>query len=141
MPAKPHRTNRTPEKDRKFLDLIAGGSTVFDACSAAGYGYSQLYQYRKSDPAFDAAWDDANEAAIQRMEKEADRRSVDGIEKPIYYQGVKVDTIREYSDTLLMFRLKAKRPELYRDRTDVSGTINIQIGLADRLEAARKRTT
>ena len=40
-----------------------------------------------------------------------------GIEKPIYYKGERVDTVREYSDNLLMFRTKKLRPE-YRDNYD-----------------------
>lgn len=137
MPSKFAKTAKTPEKDKKFIDLIAGGSTVFDACAAVGYSYSSAYLYRKADPVFDAAWDDANEAAIQRMEREADRRAIAGVAKPVYYQGVEVGTIQEYSDTLLMFRLKAKRPEAYRERADVSVTV---VGnLANRMKVARSR--
>jgi hypothetical protein len=45
-------------------------------------------------------------------------------EKGIYHQGVQVgtETVTEYSDTLLIFLLKAKRPEVYRDRTEVKHT-------------------
>lgn len=132
------KSNRTPEKDQEFIDLIASGSTVVDACKCVGYGYTQAYEYRKQDEAFDSAWTDADEAAVQRMEKEADRRALEGTLKPVFYQGEEVGTIREFSDTLLIFRLKAKRPDVYRERTDVSGTITLS-GLADRLAAARKR--
>lgn len=130
------KSNRTPEKDQQFIDLIASGSTVVDACKGVGYGYTQAYEYRKQDEAFDAAWIDADEAAVQRMEKEADRRAVIGVEKPVWYQGQEVGTIREFSDTLLIFRLKAKRPDVYRDRAEVNVTIT---NLAERLSAARKR--
>jgi hypothetical protein len=130
------KSNRTPEKDQEFIDLIASGSTVVDACKGVGYGYTQAYEYRKQDEAFDAAWTDADEAAVQRMEKEADRRAIIGVEKPVWYQGQEVGTIREFSDTLLIFRLKAKRPDVYRDRAEVNVTVT---GLADRLAAARKR--
>jgi hypothetical protein len=137
MPSKFARTARTPEKDKKFLDLIAGGSTVCDACAAVGYSYNSAYLYRKADPAFDAAWDDANEAAIQRMEREADRRAVEGYDKPVFHNGVVVGTERQFSDTLLIFRLKAKRPEVYRERAEVAVTVTDEI--ASRIKAARTR--
>jgi hypothetical protein len=35
----------------------------------------------------------------------------------VYYQGAQCGTIREYSDTLLIFLLKAKRPEEFREET------------------------
>ena len=39
-----------------------------------------------------------------------------GIEKPIFYKGHAVTYVRAFSDGLLMFLLKAKRPDIYRDR-------------------------
>jgi hypothetical protein len=137
MVSKFAKTARTPEKDKKFLDLIAGGSTVCDACAAVGYSYNSAYLYRKADPAFDAAWDDANEAATQRMEREADRRAIEGYDKPVYHLGVEVGSERKFSDTLLIFRLKAKRPDVYRERAEVSVTVVDEI--ANRIKAARTR--
>ena len=137
MVSKFAKTARTPEKDKKFLDLIAGGSTVCDACAAVGYSYNSAYLYRKADPAFDAAWDDANEAATQRMEREADRRAIEGYDKPVYHLGVEVGSERKFSDTLLIFRLKAKRPDVYRERAEVAVTMTDE--LATRLENALKR--
>lgn len=74
---------------------------------------------------------DARDEAVDRLEMEARRRGVDGVEAPIYYGGepvyenkldpktgevaIKLATRRKYSDTLLMFLLKAARPEKYRD--------------------------
>lgn len=137
MVSKFAKTARTPEKDKKFLDLIARGSTVCDACAAVGYSYNSAYLYRKADPAFDAAWDDANEAATQRMEREADRRAIEGYDKPVYHLGVEVGSERKFSDTLLIFRLKAKRPDVYRERAEVSVTVVDEI--ANRIKAARTR--
>ena len=39
-----------------------------------------------------------------------------GIEKPIFYKGHAITHIHSFSDGLLMFLLKAKRPDIYRDR-------------------------
>ena len=51
---------------------------------------------------------------IEKLEAEADRRGVKGVVKPVLYKGKVVGSIREYSDALLMLRLKALDPR-YRD--------------------------
>lgn len=77
----------------------------------------------------------AFEQSIQRMEVEAQRRAVDGTRKPVYYKGVKVGAVQEYSDNLMMFLLKARRPEVYRERVDLGIDSKI-LELLDRLSQA-----
>ena len=43
-------------------------------------------------------------------------RSLVGAERPLLYKGKEVGHVRAFSDLLLMFLLKAKRPVVYRDR-------------------------
>ncbi len=40
-----------------------------------------------------------------------------------WYKGEPGGYVQEYSDLLLMFRLKAMRPEKYRDRVEIRGTL------------------
>ena len=56
-----------------------------------------------------------------RLEREAYRRGVEGIEKGIYYKGKLVDTELQYSDTLLQTMLKAKRPDQFGDKKQITG--------------------
>ena len=52
------------------------------------------------------------------------RRAVKGVKKPVgWYKGVAGGHVREFSDNLLMFQLKAMRPEKFRDRVDVRGVL------------------
>lgn len=143
-------TIRTPEKDATFFEALAGGGIIVEAADRAGYARASVYEWRKTDTAFSAAWDTAIEAAIQRLEKEADRRAHDGEPELVLHKGapVMVDdgkggkvalTVRKRSDLLLIFRLKALRPEIYRERMDMRGEVNVTFGLADRLEQARRR--
>lgn len=85
------------------------------------------YRWRESDPDFAAAWDKAKAAGIEALEDEALRRAFEGTDKPVFYLGAEVGTIREYSDTLAIFLLKGAKPEKYRERTetkhDVGGTL------------------
>jgi hypothetical protein len=44
------------------------------------------------------------------------RRARDGIEEPRFYEGAVCGHVRKYSDALLIFLLKARRPEKYSDK-------------------------
>lgn len=112
----------TPKKKRRpawmkgFLDALTKNGVVAYACKIVGVGRTTVYRFREEDPDFAAAWDAAIEQALDDMEVEAWRRAVRGVRKPVFYQGSKVGTIKEYSDTLLIFLLKGGRPEKFRDR-------------------------
>ena len=56
----------------------------------------------------------AEQGYVEKLEAEADRRAVEGIDHPVIYQGVITDTYKQYTDNLLMFRMKKLQPE-YRD--------------------------
>ncbi len=90
---------------------------VTQAAAVCGISRRCAYYLHESDPEFRADWDDAIEAYIENLEAECDRRGKDGIDKPVFWKGKKVATVKQYSDTLLMFRLKALAPEKYRERT------------------------
>ena len=112
------RTRRTPEKrdwKPEFLQALRDQGIVRLACEAAHMPRRTVYDHRERDEAFRTAWDEALEEACDLLEAEARRRSVEGIDKPVYHQGVRVDTIRQYSDTLLIFLMKGARPHKYRD--------------------------
>lgn len=117
-------TNPTPEKSKPgwtipFLERLSHGATVSDSCKAAGVHRSTAYRYRDADPEFESAWHEVEERSTEQLEAEAFRRAVKGVQKPIYHQGKRVGSVREYSDQLLVFLLKARRPETYRERISI----------------------
>ncbi|MDC9822989.1 hypothetical protein PRN20_04535 [Devosia sp. ZB163] len=69
-------------------------------------------------------WDEAEQEAADRLEREAWRRAAEGTKKPIVYKGKVTGHYLEYSDRMLELLLKAHRPENYRERvsTEVSGS-------------------
>ncbi len=111
-----NRTTRTPQKDGKFLAELARCGLVTQAARAAGYTRSCVYVWRHDDATFGELWDDAIAEYTEGLEAEADRRAKDGVAKPVFYLGEQCGVIQQYSDTLLMFRLKALKPEVYRER-------------------------
>ena len=115
------RSTRTPKTAGKFLTALREGATVAGACKAAKIGRSTAYEWRGKDEDFAAAWDEALEDGTDALEDEAKRRGADGVDEPVFYQGKQVSTVTKYSDTLLMFLLKGRRPEKFKDRHEHTG--------------------
>lgn len=107
------------------------------SCRVAGIARRTVYVWREADEAFAKAWDTAVEHGTDALEDEAVRRAHEGTLKPVYQGGKKMGTIREYSDTFLIFTLKARRPDKFKDRAVVEHDVTDR--LAERLEAAAKR--
>ena len=68
-----------------------------------------FYLAIKRDPKFKAEYERMRDYSIGIAEDEAIRRSVDGIEKPVFYKGEIVGYTREFSDYLLCKLLAAYR--------------------------------
>ena len=82
----------------KFLESLAGGSTVERAARIAGVHRVTAWRRRKEDKEFDEAWDQALESGTDILEEICFKRAA------------------EHSDMLLMFLLKARRPEKFMER-------------------------
>ena len=114
-------SDRTPKKtwQERFLAALASTGNVTVAAAKAKVGRRTVYDERVRDPLFAQAWDEAVEVSVELLEAEARRRAYDGTPEPQFYQGKKCGTVRRYSDTLLIFLLKAHRPARYRDNARV----------------------
>lgn len=130
-------TKKTRQRAREaFLAELAQRGIVQDACAAAGLSRGWFYTERAADADFAAAWDAALDEANDRIEREAYRRAVEGIEKPVIgrvdkdQDGIISDGdgnplyIREYSDQVLLRLLGARRPAVWRER---GGSINVNL--------------
>ena len=124
-----------PAWRKVFLTSLAATGNVTKSASVARVTRPGVYKARKENAAFAEAWDIAEEDAIQQLELEARRRAYEGVDKPVFHAGEKCGVIRQYSDVLMMFLLKAHRPDTYRDRValdhggsvDTSGTQRIEL--------------
>jgi len=107
----------TPARQVRFLKALAETGSVATSAAVAGTSRTRVYELRKTDPAFASAWEDSEEIAADRLEEEARRRAVKGVEEPLVSAGKLVRdengqpiTIRRYSDNLLLALIKAHRP-------------------------------
>ena len=123
------RTVRTDSARENFLSVLAETCNVSEASRSVGMSRRAAYDWRDADPKFAADWNDAEQEAADKLEREAWRRGVEGVDKPIIYKGEVTDTFKEYSDRMLEILLKGHRPEKFTERfkQDVTGHIGITI--------------
>lgn len=101
-----------------------------EAAKAVGYtDPTFLMRVRREDEDFAEQWDLALEGAKAVLEAEATRRAVEGVLEPVFFKGTVVGYKTNYSDTLLLARLKRLDPG-YRDNRSGSGDTNINFGVA-----------
>jgi hypothetical protein len=132
MAAKGRRTRtRTPKKDWRpaFLKAFAETGLVVEAAKKAKVGRTTVYEERQRNETFALKWAEIEEWTTEEMEQEARRRAVLGVEEPVYYKGELNGHIRKFSDVLLIFLLKSRKPETYRENVKVEhgGTITHEV--------------
>ena len=103
-----------------YLEKLQETGNFASACAHANISDETVRLHREADREFALAEERARRLFVDACEREAIRRGRDGVEKPVFYQGKRVDDskIREYSDTLLLAVLKKHDPG-YRDRATV----------------------
>ncbi len=123
VPVKKGDENLT-DPQRSFLAAFRQMAIIRRACKVAEVGRRTHYDWMDASPEYRAAFEAGKEDAVDSLEAEVFRRVVKGVRKPVgWYKGVAGGYVREYSDLLLMFQLKALRPEKYRERVEVRGSL------------------
>ena len=134
----------TPERQMTFLEALRDSANISAAARAAGMSRRAAYNVRLQETQFREEWNQALEEALDDLEAELRRRAMEGVEKPVYYAGRPCGTIRNYSDTLGMFLLKCRRPNVFSSDTAAEDAADSERDLADahsRLGARIERLT
>jgi hypothetical protein len=106
------------QRKKVFLEHFRVQGNISRTCRAIGLNRSTVYEWQETDDQFVHDFRQAEIEATETMEAEAYRRAVEGTAKPVFHQGAQCGTVQEYSDTLLIFMLKARNPAKYRERHD-----------------------
>ncbi len=116
-----------------FLDALAELGQVRAAARAAGISSQRVYRERQKCPEFAKDWSEAMDRALDALEEMLLDRAMNGVEKQVYYGGKSCGSVRQYSDALAMFLLRARRPETYgRAATgEAAPTLSAADGKAD----------
>ncbi len=107
---------------KAFLEKYAEIGVINETARAIGVSEAIIYVWRKQEP-FKKLFELASEAFTQKLELELYKRALG------YTQA-------KMSDVLLMFALKARRPDLYREKIPelkLPGEITIKLALPDRV--------
>jgi hypothetical protein len=150
----------SPIWERAFLAALRRVGVVGAACEAAGVARSTVYDRRSSDPEFANKWREALDDAADNAEAEALGRAIEGDRQPVLHNGKVVfvwtdelgnlvpegtvgATMRRLmktsrSDLLLIFVLKALRPEKFRDNYDPRKAVDDQAIDEEIRELARR---
>lgn len=123
---------RQKDRQERFLASFVLSGSILHACRATKIHRQTHYYWLRVDPTYAARFEQGRHLAVQTLEDEAVRRAVEGIRRPVIHNGVQVvanvNGVREplweneYSDTLLMFLLKALAPHKYNPPRE---TINL----------------
>jgi len=107
---------RNPDWQTKFIQIFGMSMNVVLSAKGAGVDRTTIYRERQRNPDFAAAYEDARQEAIERLEAEAYKRA------------------QNVSDTLLIFLLKSHKPDIYREQYEAkhAGSVEVIIKREDR---------
>lgn len=145
---------------KAMLEILPSAGTMSECARLMGKKYHQLSSLHRrrytlgGDDAYSRAFDEAVEQSTQELEAEAMRRAVKGMRRLKFHKGelIKVPLLNdkgqevigddgkpvmvpyqedERSDLLLIFLLKSRRPDVYRDHfkgeIEHSGNVGVQV--------------
>lgn len=99
----------------KLVDAVTRLGTPYQACSKLGISYWTHRSWLRSDEVYACAIEDAIEMNTEMLEDAAIKRAVHGTSQPIYANGEIVGHRTVSHDQLMMFLLKGRRPDAYRN--------------------------
>ena len=109
-----------------FIERLKATGNVTLAAAGAGVNRQNAYRARSRNKTFRRQWDEALEEAVDLLAGEARRRAT-GMNRDVWYAGEVVGAERVYSAALLMFLLRAHRPQLYRDNVKVEHSGGMEV--------------
>lgn len=117
VPRRPRRDGWTPDVQRKFIEVLADTGLVSTAAHAVDMSEQSAFRLRRAPggESFARAWEAATSAAATRLIDVAFTRAIDGVDMPVFDRdGCRIGSKRHYSDRLMMFLLRAYRPDRFR---------------------------
>ena len=98
-----------------FLAAYAETGLIYASAENVGCSARSHEAWLSSDVfGYQKRFQSAQAQYLENIVSELSRRAFEGIDKPIYYKGKRIDTIKDYSDILGMFLVKQRDPS-FRD--------------------------
>lgn len=117
---------------KRFLEAYIEFGTITRAADAAGISHFTHFSWMQKVTGYPEQFKNAQDQFADKVEDELLHRAVTGLVRPKFYKGkqirVKDPTTgkmvnymeREPSDNLLMFWLKGRRPEIFREMRELN---------------------
>lgn len=136
MPRSPAEANA-----RAFLAAYRLTADITAAATAAKIDRGMHYRWLKQSESYRVAFDRARIEVGDAIEAAAIKRARDGVLEPVFYQGIKCGAVRRYPEGTAMFLLRGLKPDIYGQKTEISGPNGgpLEVSLADVLLARRKK--
>ena len=111
----PRRNAITPDRQRRFIAVLAATGSVTQAARRIGASVEALYtlRARKGAEGFAGAWERAVDCGIARLEDTALTRAIEGEARPIVSGGAIIGEWRRHNEALVMFMLRHRRAHRY----------------------------
>lgn len=107
-------------RQAKFLKEYCDLGNISKAAEAAGVARRCHYEWIRDDESvYREEFASLSTVANGLLIDEAHRRAYNGVDEPVFYMGEKIATVTKYSDTLLIFLIKATGGK-FRDRREVT---------------------
>jgi hypothetical protein len=105
----------TAERQQGFIEALAECGCVNEACARVGISATAAYALRRRIDAqsFRLAWDAALDYAVRRLSDAMFSRAINGVARPVYYQGEQIGERRYYDERAAMFILRYRDPTRY----------------------------
>lgn len=110
----------TAERQMTFIQALAESGCVTEACARVGMSVNSAYALRTRLDAqrFRFAWEAALDHAIQRLSDAAFSRALNGVARPVFFQGEQIGERRYYDENLTRFLLRYRDPIRYGKSND-----------------------
>ncbi len=129
---------------RSFLAVFERLGSAGLTARSLGISLSRHYRWLANDATYAAKWREAQEVFVGRLEREAYRRAVKGVERKKFHKDEPIIdpetgqqyVEREYSDQLLMFLMKANAPQKYRpvaENLPTQNNVNVGVGVTNQV--------
>ncbi len=115
VPVRTRHDGWNPDRQTAFIEALAECGCVEEACNRVGMSPQSAYALRRRVDAqsFRIAWDAALDYAIRRLTDAAYSRALNGVVRPVFYQGEQIGERRFFDERLTMFILRYRDPQRY----------------------------
>lgn len=112
------------ELQAEFIAAYMDEYSIGAAAAKTGIGINKVGKWRLIDERFEEAFNEVTKMLCCSLEDEAYRRAVRGVEEQVWRDGKLMGTKRVFSDSLLIFLMKGKMPDIYRDKLHIEKNTN-----------------